>query len=414
MKNMKLKSILLVCVLVTFTCFAFTGCRNRTKQSSNNNEKQAVCYAIAPTANSEGLNLDSPLVKDLAYNTIFNYGYISVVTIDGRPKVNTAQSFDIDDQYKSASTTILKEDAQKNTTSVITYMKQQSANDPQVDYLEGIRLAARSLNSLDGYNKKTIVVVGTGLSTKGDINFRNNLLSVEPNDVLNALEKRNEIPNLKGITVIWQQMGDTAAPQTSLTQTQKERLTSIWKGVIERGGGKFKLNTIVASSIDKSKTYPTVDVIELPKESPINFTKNSVDNLSEDIPIAITEKQVSFIADQTSYLNVEKAKKTIHPIAEYLNRKENNKINILLIGTTAGDKNTKFGFNLSKQRAETVKNTLISFGVNGSRIRTIGLGSNDPWHVSGISTDSGDASINRKVVIINDSSDIAKQLIRKI
>ena len=78
-----------------------------------------------------------------------------------------------------------------------------------------------------GYNSKTIVVSGTGLSTQGTLNFQNNLLSAEPEAVLDLLEEKNEIPDLTGMTVVWQQLGDVAAPHQSLTQSQKARLQEI-------------------------------------------------------------------------------------------------------------------------------------------------------------------------------------------
>ena len=221
-------------VLFTAICLAasavgLTGCGSQTSAEETSG-MNAVCYAIAPTANSQGLNMSSPLVQDTIYDTILNYGYVSVVVVDGESEMVAADSYDIDVQYKKASKDKLKTDARAKATNLITYMEGQVANDAQVDYLEGLKMAVRSLSSLEGYDSKTIVVIGTGLSTQGTLNFQNNLLSVEPEAVLDQLEEKDEIPDFTGITVVWQQMGDVALPQQDLSQTQRKRLQEIWGG----------------------------------------------------------------------------------------------------------------------------------------------------------------------------------------
>lgn len=396
----------LTCLLLAVS--GLTGCGS--KNSDEKTGPAAVCYAIAPTANSQGLNLNSPLVQDMSYDTILGYGYVSVVMIDGNPELVSATSYDIPEQYKNASKAKLKTDARSNATNLITFMENQVANDAQVDYLEGLRLAVRSLNSLEGYDSKTIVVIGTGLSTKGTLNFKNNLLSVDAESVLDSLEQKNEIPDFTGTTVVWQQMADVAEPQQPLSQTQKARLQEIWGGIVERGGGTFVYNDIMGNPVDKEVSFPKVDTVALPKETPVKFNEQMLDSkeLLEE-PVMITEEQVSFVPDQAMYLNEDKAIKTIQPIAEYL--KKNDKITILLAGTTAGDEDSKYTKKLSQKRADAVKNTLIQFGVEQSRIVTIGTGSSNPWHVSGAGYEGSVASSNRSVVLLDASSALAKEVL---
>lgn len=197
---------LLTAICLIIMAASLTGCGGKTSAEESSG-RAAVCYVIAPTANSQGLNFNSPLVQDTIYDTILNYGYISVVVVDGNPELVAADSYDIDAQYKNASKEKLKTDARSKATNLITYMENQIANDPQVDYLEGLRMAVRSLSSLEGYDSKTIILMGTALSTQGTLNFKNNLLSAEPDMVVDLLEEKEEIPNLDGITVVSQQMG---------------------------------------------------------------------------------------------------------------------------------------------------------------------------------------------------------------
>lgn len=404
--------------LFTIICLAvsavsLTGCGSQTSAEETSG-MNAVCYAIAPTANSQGLNMSSPLVQDTIYDTILEYGYISVVVVDGEPEMVAADSYDIDAQYKKASKEKLKTDARAKATNLIAYMEDQVANDAQVDYLEGLRMAVRSLSSLEGYDSKTIVVIGTGLSTQGTLNFQNNLLSVEPETVLDQLEEKNEIPDFTGITVVWQQMGDVASPQEHLSQTQKKRLQEIWSGIVERGGGIFVYNDIMANPVDTETSYPAVDPVELPTEPPIGFDETMFDTEDESIleePVMLTEEQVSFVPDKSTYLNEEEAVAIIRPIADYLI--EHEQITVLLAGTTAGDEDSDYTMTLSQERADAVRDTLIQFGVDESRIVTVGLGSSDPWHVYGAGYEGSIASGNRKVVLLDASSDTAKDILNE-
>ena len=402
--------------ILTIICLAvsavgLTGCGNQTSVAEEGG-MNAVCYAIAPTANSQGLNMSSSLVQDTIYDTILNYGYVSVVVVDGESEMVAADSYDIDAQYKKASKDKLKTDARAKATNLITYMEGQVANDAQVDYLEGLRMAVRSLSSLEGYDSKTIVVIGTGLSTQGTLNFQNNLLSVEPEAVLDQLEEKDEIPDFTGITVVWQQMGDVALPQQDLSQTQRKRLQEIWGGIVERGGGTFVYNDIMANPVDTEATYPAVDTVELPAETPVDFNAAMFDTGDERLleePVMLTEEQVSFVPDKATYLDEDEAVATIQPIADYL--LEHEQITVLLAGTTAGDEDSDYTMTLSQKRADAVRSTLVQLGVDESRIVTMGLGSSDPWHVYGAGYEGSIASGNRKVVLLDASSDTAKEIL---
>jgi len=409
----KIISMLIVCTMALTMVTGLTGCTSGNDATEA--EKAAVCYVLANTANSQGLNLNSPMVQDTVYETIRNYGYISVVNADGIPDVVFASSFDIDDKYKSASTERLDMDARSKTTNLITGMQSVIATDPEVDYLAALNLAVRSLSSLEGYDSKTVVVIGTGLSTSGVLDFQNNLISAEPGTVVELLKEKDEIPDFNGITVYWQQMGDVAAPQQALTSAQRNNLQQIYGGIVEAGGGTFCYNSIIANPVNKEATYPAVTPVELPADTPISFEPEILDTEdSQDVftePVVLTEEQVTFIGDKAEYLHPEEAESVLKPIADYL---INNDVTILLCGTTAGDTNSAYTMELSQARAERVKQTLVDLGVDPDRIIAIGLGSTDPWHVYGIPTSDKAASCNRKTVLLDASSQTAQEILASI
>lgn len=410
MNMKKMISMIVVCVLTFATMVTgLTGC------ASNNNEataeKAAVCYVLANTANSQGLNLNSPMVQDTIYNTIRNYGYVSVISVDGAPNVVFASSFDIDDKYKSASAERLDMDARAKTTNLIAGMQSVIATDPEVDYLAALNLAVRTLSSLEGYDSKMIVVIGTGLSTTGVLDFQNNLISAEPDTIVELLKEKGEIPVFDGI-VYWQQMGDVAAPQQALTSAQRHKLQEIYGGIVEAGGGTFVYNDIIANPVNEEVAYPAVTPVNLPADTPISFNPETLDSESaENVlaePVVLTEEQITFVGDQAEYLHPDEATNILKPIADYLAK---NQVTILLCGTTAGDDNSEFSVTLSKERAEAVKRTLIQLGVAAEQIVAIGLGSSDPWHIYGVGYEGAAASSNRKVVLLDASSETAQEIL---
>lgn len=415
MKNIVTFVLIFICVLALVS--TLTGC---TKESANDTptEKTAVCFVVGGHANSQGLNMNGPLVQDTVYSTIRNYGFIGVVNADGKPEVVHAASYDIDAKYKSASKDKLDMDARSKATNIIVSMQSVVANDPEVDYLAALRLAVRTLSSLEGYDSKRIIVLGTGLSTTGVLDFNNNLISAEPDVVVNLLNDKSEIPDFSGITVYWQQMGDVAAPQKDLTSAQRMKLQRIYGGLIEAGGGIFIYNEIIANPTDVTSQLPAVTPVELPDDTPICFDPVAFEETAEEEenvfkePVILTEEQVTFIGDKAEYLNPEEAMKTLQPIAEYL--VQHPSISIMLAGTTAGDKDSDYTMSLSRARAESVKSTLVDLGVDETRILAVGLGStNDPWHIWDAGYDGPAASSNRKVVLLDASSDTALSILNQ-
>ena len=91
-------SIIIAFVLIITLTTTLTGCFGDGNESDKKlDEKAAVCYVIANTANSKGLNFNSPLVQDTVYSTVRNYGFIAVVNADGNPEIVHASSYDLED-----------------------------------------------------------------------------------------------------------------------------------------------------------------------------------------------------------------------------------------------------------------------------------------------------------------------------
>lgn len=383
------------------------GSPNGSEEAAPTEEKAAVCYVVGNTACSKGLNYESQLVEDNVYSTIRNYGYISVIRVDGAPEVVFEKDYNIEERFKSAAKTRLDMDARKKTEKFQETLHTVVAEQDETDYLKALQLAVRTLSSLKRYDSKTIVVLGTGLSTSGVFSFRNNLISAQPEDLVKMLKEREALPDFSGMTVYWQNMGDVAAPQEELSDAQLNRLKAIWQAIVEAGNGKFELDKSAPQKVDGSADYPNVTPVELPDDVPIVNEDSSKDLLKTTY--VLPENQVGFVEDEATYLHPEQVVKILQPIAEYV---RDNRVQILICGTIAGDTETPQGLELSKQRALTVKKTLQELQVPENWMTTIGLGCHDPWHITGLAYEEPASVMNRKVVLLRVESDTAKEILR--
>lgn len=396
--------------------FALTGCSN--PDPSAETSKPAVAYVISNTANSKPVDSSAPLIQDTMLDATMNYGYSFIVRVDGDPALVSAEDLNIDEQYKTASKERLKRDAASKASNLLQIVDGVTPLNPEADYLAAIRLSASSLRSLDSsYTSRTIICCGSGLSTSGYLNFRNNLLSAEPQVIVDMLKEREALPDLNGCIVYWLGMANVEAPQEKLTPKQSNNLTSIWKAVVEASGGEFVSNDYIAVS-DETRTtdsLPSVSVVDIPSDTPIVFDTDVLEQTDAeesnafDEPVALEESQVEFVADEAAYRNPEAALETIRPIADYL--AEHESVSLLLVGSTAGDITDESALRLSQARADAVKKTLCDdLGIDESRIHTLGMGSSAPWHISNGGYDGAAASRNRSVTLISADTELAQSL----
>lgn len=374
---------------------------------------KAVAIVIGNHANSKGLNFGNAAVRELVSEAIMSEGYVSVISVDGDPEIISGIDFTMPDIYKNGNHAKLKDDAMKSTNALLNDLLLVAADDPEVDTLKALQLAVRSFSDLPEGTEKTILVLDTGLSTAGVLDFNNNLLSADPGLIADELDRMKSIPDFSGINVLWRQIGDTEYPQKPLSDAQKDQLKQIWKQIIEKTGGYCDIKD--APYTDQSNdSLPPVTTVELPDEIPVAFDSESLMYDADFFkhPQILSEEQVKFVADSDQYLDAQSALEVITPIADFL--KQNSDVNLLLIGTTAGDIDNDFTRDLSLRRANAVKTSLIDLGISPERITTRGLGSHDPWHVFGAGTTGTLAAQNRKVVILDLNSEDAKKIIGSV
>ena len=386
---------------VLLSCLS--GCGRSGGAGTDDAVPTAVALVLGAHANSRSLNLNSPLIREAVEDAIASFGFVSVISEDGSPDLITADNYTVPEQYRG-NPGLLQELAQKQAGALLAGLEDVRADDPEADTLEALRLAVRALASAPEGAKKEIIAVDTGLSTTGLLDFRSNLLSAAPETVAQLLADRQALPDLTGITVKWQQLGDVSEPQQSLSPAQAKKLSAIWQAIVEKAGGVYEPSATVANPGGESGSLPAVSPVELPADEPIAFDLSAAGDF--ETPQFLTEEQVQFEGDSDRYLRPEAVDAVLAPLAAYL--KEHGDFRMLLIGTTAGDED---GEELSERRAERVKASLTALGVPASRILTLGLGCRDPWHIAGAGSDGALAAQNRKVVLLSADSPEALSLL---
>jgi outer membrane protein OmpA-like peptidoglycan-associated protein len=384
---------------------AMSGC-----QAQDSQEPVSTALIIGAHANSKQLNFSNKEITDAVNQAIGTYGLVSVVCADGNPDLVLSNLYDIPDAYKSASPQKLKSDAAKKASALLGELAEVRADDEEVDLLESLRLAARSLKNAPSESRLLIIVVDSGLSTAGLLSFNDEFAWEDPALVSQRLLSLGAIPDFGGITVSWHQIGDTAPPQEKLTPEQRSHVTSVWRSIVELTGGVFEASDIISNpgDIDPSG-MPYVSAVKLATPEPFSPLPDEAD-ASE--PLLLTEEQIAFQPNTALFLDESGAITTLAPIAQMM--LDHPGFNALLVGATAGGDSNERSLKLSSDRANAVKDALATLGVPAERIETLGLGSADPWHLPDRDS-SGNyiediARQNRKVVLLDADSEMARDL----
>ena len=158
--------------------------------------KPAVAVLVGHHGCSLDLNMSSKSVRSLVQRALDAEGYLAVIKIDGNPEIVASGNLTLDQRYRQGDAALLEKEAKNRLTALLAELGNVRADTPEVNTLEAIRLAARQLTDAPDGAEKIILIVDTGLSTAGPLNFRNNLLNAEPEALAAELDGLEAIPGL--------------------------------------------------------------------------------------------------------------------------------------------------------------------------------------------------------------------------
>lgn len=402
----KIIALVLALILVGAT---FTGCSGRV----SNEETSNTVYIVGRHANAQPPAINNSTIESSVQSAIDNNTLLSVIELDGSPSVEKDNRFTFN-LKKNVSSTIKKKYVSKMTNKVIETFNNLTPKVAEVDILKAIEIAANELNSSDANTDyaKHIVVYSTGVQTTGLIDMTKfNILSSKEtvDEVIEQLSAKQALPNLEGITIDWYNLNQVSGEQKELTAGMEANNEYLWGTLIAKAGGKVDFKSDNATADDRTNYDVGVSVV------PVTEDSLNVQEYNKDSSVVFTTDEIAFKSDSVEFVDEKQASQAVTKIINYM--LYNKDYNLLLAASTATVPPQNKCESFSKKRAEAVKSLIISRSVNqidSSRITTIGMGYENPYHVSDTSKNGSlieeKAKQNRAVYAMNKDSIEAKQL----
>lgn len=257
---------------------------------------------------------------------------------------------------------------QDQITQLTNLIDRTRADSPEVDLLAALGLAARSV--ADAAGPQTIIVIDSGLQTAGALRFQDQdgaLLDADPREVVELLRRTQQLPDLSGMRVVFTGLGDTAAPQQTLSQPARAVLVQLWTTIVTAAGGTAEIKETPLPSTRTLDGLPPVTVVPVAVRSIGPLPAVTV----------LRDGTVGFLPDQAVFRDPGQARAVL---AEYAREIQHGK-RAMLTGTTASAGDAAGRLRLSQNRANAVRELLISLGAPADRIQAHGVGSDFPGYL---------------------------------
>lgn len=403
----KIIALVLALILVGAT---FTGCSGKV----SNEETSNTVYIVGRHANAQPPAINESTIESSVQSAIDNNTLLSVVELDGNPTVEKDNRFTFN-LKKNVSSTIKKKYVSKMTNKVIECFENLTPKVAEVDILKAIEIAANELNSSDANTDyaKHIVVYSTGVQTTGLIDMTKfNILSSKEtvDEVIEQLSAKQALPNLEDITIDWYNLNQVSGEQKELTAEMEVNNEYLWGTLIAKAGGKVDFKSDNATADDRTNYDVVVSVV------PVTEDSLNIEEYNKDSSVVFTTDEIAFKSDSVEFVDEEQASQAVTKIIDYM--LYNKDYNLLLAASTATVPPQNKCKSFSKKRAEAVKSLIVSRSdnqIDSSRITTIGMGYENPYHVSDTSKNGSlieeKAKQNRAVYAMNIDSPEAVQVL---
>ena len=413
----ELSIVILLVFIISIISTSLTGCANTAKQSSSNEEKH-IAIIISRTQNEGTIDINS-LQDEIADLCMIAGSTVSYFNCDGDPEY--VDTIEIPKYKKGISSSKKSQLANSYASQIATFMTEIVPTDEEMDLMKTITLASRQLQNYEG--DKIMYITSSGLSTYGLVNFKELLLEKDHADEL-IKSIQSELPDMRGLKVVWSGMGETSGSQADLYESNRAILQNTWaKILIASGVNEEDLLFKNELSIKTDDQYE-----HLPYVSPVPISCN-VKKIMGDCNNSAPEDKSSFVnlsdevrfrPDSTQLLSsYDEVVDTLSEIIRYL--KDNPQHRILLVGTTsswtgdAGDEKSLQQF--SFERCQRIKELLINEGVNERQIECVGAGFDNNLTANDRAEDGSlieeIAEKNRCVYLFTDATSEAAQMIIK-
>lgn len=359
---------------------SLTGCNDSQQSNASDTDTPInLTVVLDVTKNSPYPDL-AFIEKDIIQLAKYG-GHLTVIVDDGSSKDNFKQA-DIAPPDKNKTPSAQKKEIQSHAAQIGTEIMAMKAQTPEKNTISSLYTASN--NAVENGQKNVLVIYDSGIQTTG-VGRMTDLRVINDNSekLINNLKENRNIPNMSAFSEIrWYGIGQVAGDQEEPLPKDIEELKAYYTNLFKEGG------CTIADNMFDSRTYSptpadydrnslpevsTVLVSQIPEFKPDEEVVKD-NKLKPDCLLEINEDSIAFQPNTAVLADKEKAEGVIKPIAEKI---KNTVGNLVLIGTCATYGNADSAVELSKQRANSVKELLISAGVEKDRILVFGAGYND-------------------------------------
>ena len=397
----------------------------------------SVAIILGQRANSMKIPNDAYIQIDrIVQNAVYG-GYVCVIIPDGRPAKQEDfldEGFFITDRR---NTTGLSKEIKKRVNVVKEKIRDDNmkATKSESNLLAAIKEAKNALfaSYVKHISNKQIVIIDTGISTVGDINFVENYKTEDTypdiDETIKVLKKEEMLPDLSGVSVTFigadEGMAKVAEPQFLTTQ-DGNFIKSLWEQVaLESNADSVNFESVAGWNIpniyteDADSPFPYVSTAYISNATGISDVWQHLSEPLDDynlppahIEFGLEDRTIGFKPNSAEFESNAQAVNILKPYATPINKyiTANPERKIWLVGTTAtinpgGDGNVNLGY----RRAKRVEEILVkNHKVPKNKLEVIGVGAKFPWHTNEFPNGSFDTIVaqkNRQVWFIDDNKD---------
>ena len=355
-------------------CTGLAACGMGGGDSSNSSdERTAFVYSTRQNQPVLDAMRPSPGLDDDIAGAVSGHGKATIHSTGG--ELAPVQRVDLKVHGKTSQA--IKRDEIAAAKRIRTTLAASVAASPEADVLAGISAAADEVR--EGQNPK-IVVIDNGLPTVGSVSLPQTGLFAPGVDIaasVRAMADLHLLPDLTGVRVRWYGMGEVVAPQESLDEAAKARLTEIWETVIETAGGSFEEGTQSPTAAQEvPEDLPPVTPVDV---STTSFSASASATPAPSLSVTLPESVLPFVPDEAAFLDPEAARATALALAGQI--VASGTTTVTVTGCTASAATPEGRAALSTNRARAVADLLVAGGVPEGSVTVQGLGAECPGRV---------------------------------
>lgn len=239
-----------------------------------------------------------------------------------------------------------------------------------------------------------LVLLDSGLDDRGSLDFTvPGMLAAVPSEVVGQLRRGDELPHLRGFTVVLAGLGYTAPPQVLPPEKWRNNITTIWTAIVTAAGARVVVTPVPVQG-PSIRTREPVQQIPVPAEQPVTPATGHTYVLNG-------ESAARFLPNSTVFADPATATQTLARLARWLAADPAR--HAWLVGTTADVGPMTGQIRLSVRRADRVREGLVALSASFAQISVKGVGSDFPQFVPDRSPSgtllAGPATLNRSVRI---------------